>query len=268
MTTTAAAATSTAPPARRGSASFRLSDLIARHHHGRNTVFVSDAVLGQRGTGDDPVLYTAHRDYLPCRRLLDTDWFADLVEYQPGVLSGGELHRSTGHWNTPTQLEVFQTLTGRTLMITAWRTADGRQTLRYQECPAGSLAAIPFGGWHLTLVLDGPAAVVNFYTDLPTTRHPAVKREDANADKYRRAPAVEVTAILTQDGYQLAGPGLAAWGPAQKTTEPAWLRRALHGANLADFYRKGDRSKLASLIGHARRRLPAHSPLHLVTENR
>ncbi|MEU7802535.1 hypothetical protein AB0B10_25075 [Micromonospora arborensis] len=266
MITTSSHAALAVPPGIGNGASFRLSDLLARRRDGGNTVFVSDSVL-RCTSGGDPLLYTAHRDVLPPRQGLGSSWFADLVAYQPGVLSGGEPHRSTGHWNTSSQLEVFQTLTGRTLMITAWRTASGRQALRYQECPAGALAVIPFGGWHLTLVLDGPAAVVNFYTDLPTTEHPTAKR-DADADKYRRAPAVEITAILTSDGYQLAGPGLAAWGPAQETTEPAWLRRALDGASLADFYRSADQSTLAALIRHARRHLPAHSPLYLETERR
>ncbi|GIJ30652.1 hypothetical protein Vqi01_58140 [Micromonospora qiuiae] len=267
MTTTASFALSTALPQHGVGADFRLSDLLARQREGRNTVFVNDDVLHHE-TGNDPLLYTAHRDVLPRRHALGTDWYADLVEYQPGILPGGELHRSTGHWNTPTQLEVFQTLTGRTLMITAWRTATGQPVLRYQECPADALAAIPFGGWHLTLVLDGPAAVFNFYTDLPTAGDPSAEQVDLDADKYRRAPAVEITAVRTGDGFQLTGGGLIAWGPAEQTTEPTWLRQALDGASLPEFYRTADDSALATLTRHAHRHLPTHTPHHRETESR
>lgn len=268
MTTTASANALTVLPEHDVGAAFRLSDLLARHRDGGNTVFVSDAVL-HHGTGDDPLLYTAHRDVLPRRHVLGTEWCADLVEYQPGVLPGGELHRSTGHWNTPAQLEVFQTLTGRTLVITAWRTAAGQPALRYQECPADALAVIPFGAWHLTLVLDGPAAVFNFYTDLPTAAgHPSAERDNLDANKYGRAPAVEITAVRAGAGFQLTGAGFAAWGPAQQTTEPAWLRQAFAGASLPDFYRTADQSAFAALTRHAHRHLPAHTPHHRETETR
>ncbi|MEU3455281.1 hypothetical protein ABZ671_17045 [Micromonospora sp. NPDC006766] len=266
MTTTASAAPLTVLPEHGAGADFRLSDLLARHRDGGNTVFVSDAVL-HHGTGDDPLLYIAHRDVLPRRRTFGTDWFADLVEYQPGALPGGELHRSTGHWNTPAQLEVFQTLTGRALVITAWRTAAGQPVLRYQECHAGALAVIPFGGWHLTLVLDGPAAVFNFYAELPVAGNPA-ERVDRDADKYRRAPAVEVTAVRAGDGFQLTGAGLAAWGTARQAVEPAWLRQALGAASLPEFYRTADGSALAALARYAHRHLPTHTPNRRETESR
>ncbi|WP_229399920.1 hypothetical protein [Micromonospora okii] len=267
MTTIASAASLNMRPEHDAGADFLLSDLLARHRDGGNTVFVSDAVL-RHGTGNDQLLYTAHRDVLPRRHAFGSDWFADLVEYQPGVLPGGELHRSTGHWNTPAQLEVFQALTGRTLMITAWRTAAGQPALRYQECPAGALAVIPFGGWHLTLVLDGPATVFNFYTDLPAAGHPPAERVDLDADKYRRAPAVEITAVRVGDEFQLTGAGLAAWGTAQQAVEPTWLRQALGGASLPEFYRTAEGSALAALAWHAHRHLPVHTPHRRETESR
>ncbi|MFD6757247.1 MULTISPECIES: hypothetical protein [Micromonospora] len=267
MTTTASAATLTVLPEHSAGADFRLSDLLARHRDGGNTVFVSDAVLHHE-TADDPLLYTAHRDVLPRRHALGTDWFADLVEYQPGVLPGGELHRSTGHWNTPAQLEVFQTLTGRTLIITAWRTATGQPALRYQECPAGALAVIPFGAWHLTLTLDGPAKVFNLYTDLPTAGHPPADRVHLDADKYQRAPAVEITAARARAGFQLTGPGLAVWGTAQQSVEPTWLRQALGDVTLPEFYRTADRAAFTALIRLAHRHLPAHTPHQRETESR
>ncbi|SBT40797.1 hypothetical protein [Micromonospora narathiwatensis] len=266
MTTTASAAALTVLPEHGAGAGFRLSDLLARYRDGENKVFVSDAVL-HHGTRDDPLLYTAHRDVLPRRHALDTDWFADLVEYQPGVLPGGELHRSTGHWNTPAQLEVFQTLTGRTLMITAWRTAAGQPVLRYQECHAGALAVIPFGGWHLTLVLEGPAEVFNIYAELPVAGNPT-ERVDCDADKYRRALAVEITAVRASDGFQLTGAGLAAWGTARQAVEPTWLRQALGAASLPEFYSTAHGSALAALARYAHRHLPAHTPDRHEAESR
>ena len=201
---TAAPAEPAALPRTHGpGASRRLSDLIACHRSPGHPVFLTDSALHCAGAGD-PVLYTAWRDVLAPRQAAGTDWFADLVVYQPGELPGGELHRSTGHWNSPAQLEVFQTVTGRTLMITAWRDDDGRPLLRYQECGPGDLAAVPFGAWHLTLVLDGPAAVFNLYCDLPgaapagtgpaaAARHAASREQD----KYQSGPAVEITATRT-----------------------------------------------------------------------
>jgi hypothetical protein len=236
---------------------YRLSDLLQRHNAG-DTVFVTDDVLSYRG-GHDPLLYTAHRDVLPPRTACGSDWFADLVEYQPGQLPGGELIRSTGHWNTPTQLEIFQTLVGRVLMLAAWRTGSGEPVLTYQRCDAGELAVIPFGGWHLTLVLDGPAAVFNFYTDLPAETAPPHQAPAAgDRGKYRRAAPVELTAVRARDGFAITGSadGLAVWGAAQSVSEPAWLRDIVAGTSLADFYRNGDGATLAALVGNACRHVP------------
>jgi hypothetical protein len=242
---------------------YRLSDLLQRHRAG-DAVFVTDDVAGYRG-GHDPLLYTAHRDVLQPQRACETDWFADLVEYQPGQLPGGELIRSTGHWNTSTQLEIFQTLTGRVLMLSAWRTSSGEPVLTCQTCDAGEMAVIPFGGWHLTLVLNGPAAVFNFYTDLPADPAPpqqaAPPQAPAAADggKYRRAAPVELTAVRVGDGFAITGPArsLAVWGAAQPVSEPAWLRDIVAGTSLPDFYRDADSATLAALVANTRRYVPA-----------
>ena len=236
---------------------YRLSDLLQRRAVG-DTVFLTHDALRYRGS-HDPLLYTAHRDVLAARTACGSDWFADLVEYQPGQLPGGELIRSTGHWNTPTQLEIFQTLTGRVLMLTAWRTNAGEPVVTYQVCAAGELAVIPFGGWHLTLVLDGPAAVFNCYTDLqpgstPLTSGPAA----GDRDKYRRAAPVELTAIRAGHGFTITGSaeGLAVWGTAQRVLESAWLRDIVADTGLPDFYRNADDATLAALISSARRQVP------------
>ena len=251
-------------PPRRAShgTEYRLSDLLQRHRAG-DAVFVTDDAAGYCG-GHDPLLYTAYRDVLQSRTACETDWFADLVEYESGQLPGGELIRSTGHWNTPTQVEIFQTLTGRVLMLSAWRTRSGEPILTRQTCDAGELAVIPFGGWHLTLVLDGPAAVFNFYTDLPAETAPpqqeAPHQTPAAGDrgKYRRAAPVELTAVRAGDGFAITGPpnSLAVWGAAQPVSEPAWLRDIVAGTSLANLYRNADSATLAALVANARRHVP------------
>jgi hypothetical protein len=240
----------------------RLSDLLDHHRSPGRPVFLTDSVL-HHGGNSDPVLYTAWRDVLPPRMASGTEWSADLVIYQPGELPGGELHRSTGHWNSPAQLEVFQTVSGRTLMITAWRDSDGDPVLRYQECGPGGLAAVPFGAWHLTLVLDGPAAVFNLYCDLPGAAGPAVTamaRQAATCEqeKYRSGPAVEITAARAGAGFTLTGSacGLRTWGPGEPAAEPGWLRAVIRNEPLSAFFATAAPDALDRLSGQARRSLP------------
>jgi hypothetical protein len=125
--------------------------------------------------GVDPQLYRAYRDVVAPRPkpgqisgvAAGADaWFADLVVYSAATVAGGpELGRSLGHWNTPAQLELFQCLTGRVLMLHTNTDERGRRTLDVQVCVAGDHVVIPFGAWHLTAVLDAPAVVFNIYTD-------------------------------------------------------------------------------------------------------
>jgi hypothetical protein len=161
------------------------------------------------------------------------------VVYQAGELPGGELARSTGHWNTPAQLEVFQPLSGRVLMLTAYRTETGHAELRYQVCAEGDLAAVPLGAWHLTLVLSGPAAVFNLYTDLPgisqqhTSRHAASCQEV----KYGSGEPVEITAVRAGDGFAVTGSpaGLRTWGTAKRAPGAPLLRETIGPGGLPAF---------------------------------
>lgn len=242
----------------------RLSDLLDHHRSPGHPVFLTDGVLRRSGTSD-PVLYTAWRDVLSPRPAAGTEWFADLVIYQPGELPGGELYRSTGHWNSPAQLEVFQTMSGRTLMITAWR-SRGERMLRYQECGPGGLAVVPFGAWHLTLVLDGPAAVFNLYCDLPgaSLADPAATATARRAagceqEKYRSGPAVEVTARRAGCGFTLTGSarGLRTWGTGEPAAEPRWLRAVIGDETLCAFMATAATADLDRLGSQARQHLPA-----------
>ncbi len=242
-----------------------LSDLLDHHRSPGRPVFLTDSVLRHAGNSD-PVMYTAWRDVLPPQSAAGTEWFADLVVYQPGELPGGELYRSTGHWNSPAQLEVFQTVSGRTLMITAWRDSDGDPVLRYQQCGPGGLAAVPFGAWHLTLVLDGPAAVFNLYCDLPGAgpaghAGAATARQAATCEqeKYRSGPAVEITARRAGREFTLTGSarGLRTWGPGEPAAEPGWLRAVIGDEPLSAFFATAAPDALDRLGGRARRSLPA-----------
>lgn len=243
----------------------RLSDLLDHHRRPGRPVFVTDSVLCHAGNSD-PILYTAWRDVLPPKLGSGTEWFADLVIYQPGELPGGELYRSTGHWNPPAQLEVFQTMSGRTLMITAWRDSDGDPVLRYQECGPGGFAAVPFGAWHLTLVLDGPAAVFNLYCDLPSVgpadpAQAAAARHASTCEqaKYRSGPAVEITARRAGHGFTLTGSarGLRMWGPGEPTAEPGWLRAVIEDEPLPAFFATAAPATLDRLADQVRRSLPS-----------
>ncbi|WP_159945677.1 MULTISPECIES: hypothetical protein [unclassified Nocardiopsis] len=95
------------------------------------------------------------------------------------------MNRSIGHWNTSAQLEVFEVLSGRALMIIAWHSASGAPMLNWQVCGHGDLVAVPFGAWHQTSVLDGPACVFSIYTDLPGTPHSTPGSSTSPARRWR-----------------------------------------------------------------------------------
>lgn len=224
----------------------RLSDLLACTEAAPASVYLAD-VSAARAVGTDRLLYTAYRDILTPRRTLDGPWFADLVVYEPGSLPGGELHRSTGHWNTPDQLEIFQCLTGRVLMLTATEGSDGRQ-VRYQECGPGDLAAVPFGAWHLTFVLDGPAAVFNLYTDIPALAHGGHSSRAAAKQprlKYART-APPLTALAEAGGFRLSGADelVASARPASSSD---WIGTA----DLPGFFTAASTAELRALTHRA-----------------
>lgn len=237
----------------------RLSDLIPRPGSIGPDVFLADrdAVRAAVADGADPVLYRAWRDVLPPRTSTplpgtqDTGpdglaWLADLVVYQDGTLPGEEPFRSTGHWNPDGQLEVFQVLSGRALIVTADASATGRPCVRYQECTPGDLAVVPFAAWHLTYALDGPAMVFNIYTSQGSGAQAA-----AGVSKYRsRRGPVPVAAIREGNSFALT------WGTAERdamseptaTACPEWLRSFLPpGASLADWCVRAPSAELREL---------------------
>jgi quercetin dioxygenase-like cupin family protein len=153
-------------------AQVRVRDLIAP---GRQVWCAGDRPsLAEAG---DRLLYLAARDVLPEYQAAGRSWRSDLVRYLPGVLPGGELHRSIGHWNHPGQLEAFEVIEGRVGLFIGSPDGD----VFYSEAEPGDVLALPPGAWHLTYVLGSGAVVFNVYAD-----------ESANgqADKYAGPPPV------------------------------------------------------------------------------
>jgi hypothetical protein len=224
----------------------RLSDLLPVEGAAGPDVFLADreSALAAVAGGTDPVLYRAWRGVLPPREstpLAERDvpdglsWLADLVVYQDGTLPGGEPFRSTGHWNPDGQLEVFQVLSGRVLIVAAGTSATGRRYVQYQECGAGDVAVVPLAAWHLTYALDGPAMVFNTYTS--QGRGGALVA--AGASKYcsGRGP-VPVAAVRKGSSFAFTWgtSGPAELGEPAAATCPKWLRGFLPpGASLAEW---------------------------------
>jgi hypothetical protein len=230
-----------------------LSDLL-----GTDGYFADRTALTAR-QDYDPVLYHAIRDFLPPREKASKHCvpagpaehtgrdhlFADLVVYQPGILPGDEPFRSTGHWNLPGQLEIFQTLTGRVLMLVGGQTRDGVPFLYEQVCGPGDLMAVPFGIWHVTYVLDGPAVVFNLMTEVgdagQVVAHPG-------EEKYRRASPIAVTARRRSGRHEYVGEGLRSWGRPLGAPRTEWLQSLLApGESLADLHLYASPSRLAAL---------------------
>lgn len=239
----------------------RLSDLLLRS--GPDGTAYATAAASAPGAGN-LTLYTAWRDVLPPRQVAGSDWFADLVIYQAEDLPGGELCRSIGHWNTPGQLEVFQCLTGRVLIITARRTATGDPIVGLHMCGPGELCAVPFGAWHLTCVLDGPAAVFNLYTDLPKPAAAAgahSSRYAATHDvaKYTTGEPVRLTAVRAGTSFMITGSddALRTWGTGQPVDAQRWLAEQVTEPDLPRFFAAAPDHRLDHLRTTAQRCLPS-----------
>jgi oxalate decarboxylase/phosphoglucose isomerase-like protein (cupin superfamily) len=227
----------------------RLGDLLGTGSPGVTAplTYLADhhAAREAHGRGYDPILYRAYRDVLPPRDTRTgpdeahpaspeprgTRWRADLVVYCDGTLPGEEPFRSTGHWNTPGQVEIFQALTGQTLLITARPADGGKPVIRSQVCGAGDIAVVPPGGWHLTYCISGPAAVFNIYTDLPAPVSAARRsRRDAEHNgelKYCAMPPPKIAARRTASGLCFTGDAALAASAQEADPLPGRVRQLL-----------------------------------------
>ncbi len=231
----------------------------------------TDLLLAARRGGYDPVLYDAYRDIFPPRHKrsagLTADgggsdgeepargyWYADLVVYHPGTLPNGEPFRSTGHWNLPGQLEAFETLAGRVLMIMGGYAEGGEPYLLYQACQPGHIVVMPFRGWHLTYVLDGPAVVFNVSTESAAESCSNPGRQASLAGKYRRAEPLAIAMQKLGESYRFVGAddALQEWGRPDPAPRAHWLNEHVRaGESLADFYLYGSAERLALFIDAA-----------------
>jgi hypothetical protein len=256
-----------AGPQRMEAVERRLSDLLPGDGQAGPDVFLADlaATRAAVAAGFDPVLYHAVRDVLPPRISFPAPddgepgrlkWSADLVIYQDGVLPGGEPFRSIGHWNPAGQLEIFQVLSGRVLMVTSGTSISGRPYARYQECRAGDVAVVPFGGWHLTYTLDGPAMIFNIYTSPCGAADPQNRAgsRPAGMPKYhsRRGPA-QIAAARENGGLGFVlGPEESRSGEPTAVSCPGWLRVFLpQGAFLPDWCARATDAELRELTAAA-----------------
>jgi hypothetical protein len=223
-----------------------LSDLLTAG--GDQPVRLTDRRAAQAAIdeGHDPLLYRAVRDVFPPRPLAaDCCVRADLVVYEPGTLPGGEPHRSLGHWNLPAQLEVFQFLTGRMAFVVAGETSGGRRFVYFQVCRPGDTVAVPLGVWHVSYVLDGPAAVFNISANL----NGPVSSSNYD-DKYRRGAPVEVTLCRRGESVQpVSTPDTRqAWGDPLGPPRTAWLTdRLTAGQSLAGMHLNASTEQWANL---------------------
>lgn len=222
-----------------------------------------DEVRAMLHRGIDPQLYLAYRDIAAprpktCQPIDGAEgthaWFADLVVYTAANLGGSpELGRSLGHWNTSAQIEIFQCLSGRVLMLHTNIDDDGNSTMDYHVCRAGDHVVIPFGAWHLTVVLDAPAAVFNVYTDVADLLNGHTSREAVDSDlKYRAAPAPALTIARTASEIAVVGSShKLTERPVRRGEFPSWAGALLMPYGLAALYRHAPAAELARLEEHA-----------------
>jgi hypothetical protein len=85
------------------------------------------------------------------------------VHYAAGTLPGGEPVRSIGHWNRAGQVEVFQVVSGRVVVLCALVDLPGHSFAA--EYGPGDVCVVPPGAYHLTYSPWTRSVVTNIYQD-------------------------------------------------------------------------------------------------------
>lgn len=182
-----------------------VSDALGAAGGTRKAMFYAMEELSGSRAAQAQVLYRATRDlYRP--RIINTPgrtktWRIDRVFYTGEPLPTGEYDRSIGHWNSAVQREAFQVDEGCVQMLVL--SPEPGSVLRLINAPAGSIVAVPPGGWHLTYACRGPATVTNVYTDEHGSE--SVKNGSDHAAKYSRGRPVPVGLCQSRTGPVLFG---------------------------------------------------------------
>ncbi|GAB3951332.1 hypothetical protein GCM10029976_087560 [Kribbella albertanoniae] len=142
-----------------------LSELLSRAA-GRTVHLVDRERLAAECRRSDQPLYTAYRD-VHRRQVTNvanppTTWRGDRVHYAGGLLPTGEPVRSVGHWNPPGQIEVFQVLAGRVVILVA--RPDEPDHLSIAEYREGEMCVVPLNAFHLTYSPWQDSVVYNIYS--------------------------------------------------------------------------------------------------------
>lgn len=148
----------------------------------------------------DVLLYEAYRDCLePRKRCSEAEevWRADLIQFTGKPLPGGEPCRSIGHWNPPEQVEIFEVIEGRVVLLVM--TAE--ESIEALDCLPGESWVIPKGSFHLTYAITR-SLVINIYNS---------KTISKDVEKYERKiiPSLHLSgsderlSILQNDGNSM-----------------------------------------------------------------
>jgi hypothetical protein len=136
-------------------------------------------------------------------------------------------------------------------MLVVGRVRDGRPFLYEQVCGPGDVMAVPFGVWHVSYALEGPAVVFNIttYGGDPDGEGDLVVA-DPGPEKYERARPIPVTARRRGADHELVGSAAAlhSWGRPMGPPRTDWLASCLAtDESLADVHLYASSSRLADI---------------------
>lgn len=118
----------------------------------------------------DSVLYAAIRDFqAPAEASSSSMWRFDRVTWSGPDFPTGELKRSIGHWNPPTQKEDFLCRRGEIWMCLARPQSDEITVIGASK---GQAIPAPSGWWHVTYVSTRTAVVDNRYSNEAVNSEP------------------------------------------------------------------------------------------------